>query len=213
MPQPINPALLTTNPTIRTLQNKQAILENLRFLLFIMLPIFTAIYFVPSFINPFTIEEFKTNFKVVLLSKPFCEVKPTECAKLLDPNYGNINILKRKTFQHFDLIYVRHRWVEIWDNILLSVLTSRPMKKFALFVSIVSLDKVENPEEYWLKWEESMEIVIAIGNSLTFHTIRGLIVSRMWVFFIFGSIITIGESWATIGEQLSYVLRSATNVF
>ena len=64
-------------------RNKKVIVENLHFFVFIMIPIVCAIYFVPGFINPFTIDEFKINFKVILLLRTFCEVRPEECACLL----------------------------------------------------------------------------------------------------------------------------------
>ncbi|ABN64975.2 predicted protein [Scheffersomyces stipitis CBS 6054] len=194
-------------------RNKKVIVENLHFFVFIMIPIVCAIYFVPGFINPFTIDEFKINFKVILLSRTFCEVRPEECALLLDPDYGNKDYLKRKVFQNYDLIYVRHRSVEIWDNMLLAVVTTTPVKKLAQIFQFVNLEDIDNPDVFWSKWEESIEIVLAIINSMMFHTIRGLIVSRMWVFFVFCFTISVGDSWASVCEQLALVLRSATNVF
>lgn len=187
--------------------------ENLRFLVFFIIPVVAAILLIPYCIDPYTIENFKTNFNVIVLSQQFCNAKPAKCRKLLDPNYGDLALLKRKAFHTYDIIYVRHYTVEIWDGWVLGVLRKLLPRKAILFLRRLSSTPMESETIFWLEWDESMELMLAMMNSMVFHTVKGLLVSRMWVFFIFGSLITIVESWASIAEPLYNVLRSDTNVY
>ncbi|KAK6200420.1 uncharacterized protein RJT21DRAFT_43996 [Scheffersomyces amazonensis] len=194
-------------------RNRQAIIENIKFIIYVILPIVSAIIVVPYILNPFTIEEFKVNFKVILLSQPFCQVRPEDCSKLLDPNYGDPRYLKKKTFEKFELIYVRNYLVEYWDNFILSLVRFHPLRSFIMKLIGIIDRPLENSEQFWKEMDESTEVVLAVVNSMIFATIQGIIVSRMWVFFIFGAIITITESWGNVIDLLTTVLRSTNNVF
>ncbi|KAK6462193.1 hypothetical protein DFJ63DRAFT_313335 [Scheffersomyces coipomensis] len=215
MPSSISNCAAATVGDIRSriVRNKQAIIDNIKFIAFVIIPILTCIVVIPYIVNPFTIEEFKTNFKVVLLTQPFCQLRPEECSQLLDPNYGDPRYLKRKEFEFFELVYVRHYLVEMWDNFVLRLVRVYPLRRFIMILIQILDGPLENAEQFWKRMDESTEVVLAVFNSMFFATIQGVIVSRMWVFLIFGFIITISESWANVMETLSRVLRTANTVF
>ena len=183
-------------------------LENLQFACLFIIPLYLIVFTVPLVVNPDTIDQFKINFKVVLLSKPFCEVKSEECQKLLDPEYGNPSLLLKTSFLDYELVYIRHYSIDYLDNILITLVDKsffRPL--------ILMINKPTNPAEWWSKVLESLRVVMAIGNAMIFHAIKGVLVSKMWVFFIFGAITTIYDSWASLIQTLSGVLRSANTIF
>jgi hypothetical protein len=187
--------------------------ENLRFLILFILPVVASMVLIPYWIDPYTLEHFKTNFKVIVLSQQFCDAKPGHCKKLLDPNYGDLNLLKRKAFTTYDITYIRHYSVEIWDGWVLGMIRRFQPRKLIVYFRRLSSIPLDDDDEFWLKWDESMQLMLAMMNSMVFHTIKGLLVSRMWVFFIFGLAFTIQESWESVIDTLYNVLRSDINVY
>ena len=184
------------------------ILENLQFACLFIIPLYLFVFTVPLVVNPDTIDLFKTNFKVVLLSKPFCEVKTEECQKLLDPEYGNPSLLLKTSFLDYELIYIRHYSIDFLDNVLITLIDKSFIRPLILIIH-----KPANPVEWWSKVLESLRVIMAIGNAMIFHAVKGVLVSKMWVFFIFGAITTIYDSWASLIQTLSGVLRSANTIF
>lgn len=183
-------------------------LENLQFACLFIVPLYVIVFIVPFVVNPDTIDQFKINFKVVLLSKPFCEVKIEECQKLLNPDYGDPSLLFKTSFPDYDLVYIRHYSIDYLDNMLITL-----VDKSFLRALILMIKKPVNPGEWWSKVLQSLRVVVAISNAMVFHAIKGVLVSKMWVFFVFGAITTIYESWATLLQTLSGVLRSGNTIF
>lgn len=67
-------------------------------------------------------------------------------------------------------------------------------------------------EEMWDFLIEIVQIMLAVINSMIYHLIWGLIVSRMYVFFIFGTLITVFEPWERlIGPIISVI--NTNNVY
>ncbi|CUM51263.1 uncharacterized protein AC631_02487 [Debaryomyces fabryi] len=183
-------------------------LENLQFACLFIIPLYVIVFTVPFVVNPDTIDQFKINFKVVLLSKPFCEVKSEECHKLLDPEYGDPSLLLKTSFPEYELVYIRHYWIDYFDRMLITLVDKSFFRPLILIIN-----KPADPSEWWSKVLESLRVVMAIGNAMIFHAIKGVLVSKMWVFFIFGAITTIYDSWASLLQTLSSVLRSANAIF
>lgn len=183
-------------------------LENLQFACLFIIPLYVILFTIPFVVNPDTIDKFKINFKVVLLSKPFCEVKSEECKKLLDPDYGDPSLLLKTSFPDYELVYIRHYWIDFLDNMLITLVDRSFFRPLFLMIN-----KPASPNEWWSKVLMSLRVVIAIGNAMIFHAIKGVLVSKMWVFFIFGAITTIYDSWASLFQTLSSVLRSSNTIF
>lgn len=186
----------------------QLVIDNLRFAVVFIVPLLLMIVVFPLILNPDTVENFQINFKIVLLSKPFCEVKYSECKKLLHPDYGDPLLLKKTAFKDYDLIYIRHFIIDYIDNFVLRIIDIPGVKG-----TLIMLNNPENPVEWWPKVREAFHVLLAIGNSMLFHTIRGLLMSKMWVFFIFGTITTMYESWSSLLTSVSLVLRSDNTIF
>lgn len=186
----------------------KVLLDNLKFACLFIAPLYLIIFTIPLIVNPDTIEQFKTNFKVIVLSKPFCEVKHEECRKLLDPEYGDPSVLLKTSFPDYELIYIRHYTVDFLDNLLIRLVDTSVIRSILLMIK-----KPLNPSEWWSKVLLSLRVIMAISNAMMFHAIRGVLVSKMWVFFIFGSITTIYDSWASLIQSISWVLRSSNTIF
>ena len=214
--------------------------DNLKFLVFFIIPILLSIYLIPKFINPEIINNLLINFKIGLLSKKYCQIQPIYCSILLNDNDkyggggggGDPNQLKRIQFKYFELIYVVHKWIYNIDQFIIhKLILLWPIKKIIGSIMIIIMMRNNNNnnnnnnsgggggfggeqymEEIWEKWIEIIQIILAVINSMIYHLIWGLIVSRMYVFFIFGTLITVFEPWERLIDPLMSVL-STNNVY
>lgn len=189
------------------------ICEAIKYILLITVPIVTCIYLIPNFIDPEIVNHLQINFRIHLLSKPFCEMHPGECLQLMDPNFGDPRYLKRKVFKYYEIMYIRHYIVEIWDTIVLSIARLYPFRKMALATRNVIYSDFGNDEEFFEQFDEALEIVLAIFNSIVFQGAKGVLISRMWIFFIVAGVFTVVESWSSLGKPLRTILRSANTVY
>lgn len=197
------------HPRVMSLQRYGKILfENLKFAFLFIVPLYLIVFTIPLVVNPDTIERFKINFKVAILTKSFCEVKYEECQRLMDPEYGDPSLLFKTSFPDYELVYIRHISVDYLDNLLISLVDTSLIRTLLL-----TIKKPKNPSEWWWRVLQSLRVIMAIGNSMVFHAIKGVLVSKMWVFFIFGAITTIYDSWVSLIQSLSWVLRSANTIF
>ncbi|KAI3403944.1 hypothetical protein KGF56_003211 [Candida oxycetoniae] len=193
---------------------KQAILYSLELLFYFIIPTIAALYIIPKFITPDLVDKFQINFKVILLSRELCQVKPYDCEKLLDLNYGDPDLLQRRVFHYYDLIYVVNKHIAICDDLIVKMLLHdyNPFMFISKRMFLIERDD-EGGVEFWGKFEESLRIIIALINITIFQSIRGIIVSKMWVFFLFGIVITVFEPWSRLAGPIWNILREANNVF
>ncbi|KAI5968443.1 hypothetical protein KGF57_000137 [Candida theae] len=192
-------------------QPNQEFLTSAKILLYFILPISLSIYLIPTFISPELFSYVQTNFRVILLSRQFCQVKPQQCEVLLDANFGDPKLLYRQVFHHYDLIYVVNKYLWTWDILVTKMILSSPVKYVLL--KLVHLRGFEDETEYWEITQETVHIVLAIFNTSIFHVIMGVLVSRMWMFFVVGVVLTILEPWEKLAGPIWNLLQSANNVF
>ena len=197
--------------------------DNFKILVFFIIPILLSIYLIPKFINPEMINNLLINFKIGLLSKQYCQIQPIYCSILLDDKYGDPNQLKRIQFKYFELIYVVHDWIYNIDQFMIhKIILLLPIKKLVGSIIIMKRSYSSNGggeaagagqvEEMWDFLIEIVQIMLAVINSMIYHLIWGLIVSRMYVFFIFGTLITVFEPWERlIGPIISVI--NTNNVY
>ncbi|KAI5967279.1 hypothetical protein CANMA_003099 [Candida margitis] len=192
-------------------QLKQDILTNAKICLYFILPIALSMYLIPTFITPDLITYIQINFRVILLSKQFCQVKPQQCEVLLDSKFGDPEVLYRQVFHHYDLIYVVNKYIWQWDRLVIKIIVSSPAKY--TIIGMGYLRGVEMNDEYWNLMQETLHIILAIFNTSIFHIVMGMVVSRMWMFFIVGVVLTILEPWEKLAGPIWNLLQSANNVF
>ncbi|CAK9437876.1 uncharacterized protein LODBEIA_P22540 [Lodderomyces beijingensis] len=187
---------------------KQHVVTNLRLVCLLLIPILAILYIIPTFITPELADNFHTNFKIVLLTKEWCQVKPWQCA-VLNEDYGDPSQLLKIRFHHYDVIYVVHKNVALWDDFVINVLMHRnPM------ISLLRRSWAnEQDEAFWGKFEESLRIANAMVNVMVFHSIWGIVFSKMWMFFVFGIAVTVLEPWERLAGPLWTILQEANTVF
>lgn len=177
--------------------------NNLIFFLFVMAPILLAVVLIPRFIDPALVEDFKHNFQVIVLNKQYCAVHLEECQMLLDPKFGNPALLKRKYFEHYDMMYIRYFVFEYAENIILHTLDTPVFRK--------TITPIANWISGPFRWEmflEAVHLIIALMSSTTFYIITGAITYEMTVFFILGVFLTAIEAWSAIYKAFLTALTS-----
>lgn len=162
-----------------------------------------SLIFLPNLINPNFIENFKLNFKIILISEKYCSFNTTYCKLILKHNENHPELLRRIEFEHFDFIYIVHRWIYAWDQFLI-----RAIVNFIRIFIAGGILKVYKSEEFWGKTEELLQIMVAISNSMTYHLIYGFLVSRMYTFFVFAIITTVGKPWERVINPIISILRT-----
>lgn len=189
----------------------QDTLTSTKIILYLILPVLLSMYLIPTLISPGLFAYIQTNFRVILLSQQFCQVKPQQCEVLLDRDFGDPNVLYRQAFHHYDLIYVVNKYIWQWDNLIAKLILSSPVR-YAL-LKLCNLRGVEIDQEYWEIMQETIHIILAIINTSIFHVLMGLLVSRMWMFFVVGVVLTVLEPWEKLAGPMWDLLQSANNVF
>ncbi|EGW31294.1 uncharacterized protein SPAPADRAFT_141577 [Spathaspora passalidarum NRRL Y-27907] len=178
------------------------VIDNIKYICYVIAPTLSFVYLVTKFINPDSLESLSQNFQVQLFSQPFCESRPNECAMTGDK-------ILCKYFKYYDMVYYRYYLIAQWDRCILYTLQTSWMKWLALYLG----SKDISDEKIWEKWLETLEIVLAIMNSITLYTIKRLVVSKMWLYFIFSTILAVSKPWAVVANKLQIVLRTTNNVF
>lgn len=191
-------------------QPNQDTLTLVKILIYFILPITLSMYLI-TFLTPDLFTYIQTNFRVILLSKQFCQVKPHQCEVLLDAQFGDPELLFRQVFHHYDLIYVVNKYIWQWDTLTTKLILSAPVKK--LIIGMAHLRGVDVDDAYWEIMQETVHIILAIFNTSIFHIVMGMLVSRMWMFFIVGVVLTILEPWEKLAGPIWNLLQSANNVF
>ena len=197
-------------------QLAQTTRTNLKITIYFILPITLSIYLIPTLLSPEIFTYWQTNFRVILLSKQFCQVKPQQCQVLLDANFGDPNLLYRQGFHHDDLIYVVNKYIWQWDSFVTKLILSPPMKKLIVGLAFIRHGRnavAVDDDAYWEMMQETIHIILAIFNTSLFHIVMGMVVSRMWMFFIVGVVLTILEPWEKLASPIWTLLQSANNVF
>ncbi|CCE88666.1 Piso0_001443 [Millerozyma farinosa CBS 7064] len=192
---------------LRSSKYGRAVAENVEYLVFVVLPILLVLVVASIALDIDTLKKGSENFKVVLLSRPFCEANPQECGDLMDPAFGKPGILKKTKFTNYELVYIRHHFVEAFDNTVVWILMS------PFFKTIVQkIRRPSDPITFWYNVEEVLRIMLAICNSMLFHTLRGVLMSRMWVFIFIGIFSTIYMSWKTPLDAIDSILGKGNGV-
>lgn len=179
------------------------VLSDLQFFIFIVIPITLSLIFLPNFVNPHLIENIKLNFKIILISEKYCSINKIYCNLIIQQNEKNPDLLRRIEFEYFDFIYIVNHWIYSWDQFII--------KLFIKFLKIFIVGLILRQEmsiEFWNKTSELFQIMLAISNSMTYHMIYGFLISRMYTFFIFAIIITVGKPWERIINPVISILRT-----
>lgn len=148
---------------------RQGILQWVPYLLVVL-------FAIPYIIPPLAVED----FRIALLLNQYCQQEPAACQLLLRGHYP----LKVTLFNHYDMIYIRPKVVELWDNTILTIigyvihhLVSSGDISFAL---------------------ETVQIGFATSYTVGLMMIRMALVARVWMLFVVGFASTVIHMWLVV---------------
>ncbi|KAI5953204.1 hypothetical protein KGF54_002575 [Candida jiufengensis] len=184
------------------------ILNNLKIISFISILI-TLTYLIPKFISPELITHIQLNYKVILLSKKFCQIRPDQCNYLINEKLSDPELLKKRYFETYELLYIVNSHILKIDEVLIKFLLNKYNPFFHLLKLITYIRGIEIDHE---NAKDIVHILIAISNTMIFHSLMGMFVSKMYMFFVMGIIITVVDPWNKLTGPIWNVLKSS-NIF